>query len=127
MFDVSVVDHPNPGVGDTASNTVLHSSGAVSKAEQIALSREIESRPACAVTPLITRVGDPPTEYFSLSALCMSNLGNRPLNHEDWSSRFAITLNSSSVASVQVVSAVLSIPVESIHPAPSPASRKHVR
>ena len=69
MFAEVVVDHPNPGVGCPASNSVLHSSGAVSNAAQIAFSRDTESRPACACAPLMISVGDPPTWYFSLSAL----------------------------------------------------------
>lgn len=118
---------PNPGLGETASKTVLHSSGAVSKAAQIALSSETESRPACAVTPLITKVGEPPTEYFSLSALLMLNNGYLPLSHFDLSSRFSVTLNSASAAVLQVASEAVLIPVELRHPDPSPASRKQVR
>ncbi len=127
MFADVVVDHPNPGVGCPASNCVSHSSGAFSKAAQIAFSRDIESRPTFAFTPLIISVGDPPTSYFSLSALWILNCGNLPFIHFDLSFRFSIIANSLSVAVVHVSSFVLSIPVESRHPGPSPASRKHVR
>ncbi len=127
MFAVSVVDQPNPGVGETASNSVLHSSGATLKAPQIAFSRDMESLPACAFTPLIISVGEPPIWYFSFSALWISNLGNFPLSHEEVSSRFAITLNALSVASTQAERVALFIPVSSIQPAPSPAVRKHIR
>lgn len=123
----SVVDHPNPGLGETASNTVLHSSGAASKAAQIVFRRETESLPDCAVTPLITNVGEPPTEYFSLSDLWISNLGYLPLSHVDLSSRFSVTLNSASALVVHVASFAVSIPVEARHPFPSPAVRKQVR
>ena len=53
--------------------------------------------------------------YASFSVLWISNLGYRPLSHEDLSSRFANTLNSASVAVVHVVNAVVSIPVDVIH------------
>ena len=69
MFADVVVDHPNPGVGVPASNCVLHSSGAVLNDSQIALSKDIESRPAWDFTPLIISVGEPPTWYLSLSVL----------------------------------------------------------
>ena len=127
MFADVVVDHPNPGVGVPASNCVLHSSGAVSNAEQLASSRETESRPACAFTPLIISVGEPPTSYFSLSALWVLNSGNRPFSHSDWSFRFFVISNSASAFVVHVSSLFLSIPVDVRHPSPSPASRKQVR
>ncbi len=119
MFADVVVDQPNPGAGVSVLNSVLHSSGAVLNVSQIALSSETESRPACDWTPLIINVGEPPTRYLSFSALWMSNLGNRPFSHVDWSFRFASTLNSASVLAVHVDSFVLSIPVSSIHAAPS--------
>ena len=118
MFAVSVVDHPNPGVGCPASSCVLHSSGVSLNASQIALSSEIESRPACDLTPLIINVGEPPTWYFSLSVLWMLNSGNRPFIHVDWSARFASTSNSASVAVVHVVSCALFIPTSSMHVSP---------
>jgi len=119
LFAAVVVPKPNPGVGCPASSCVLHSSGASLKAPQIAFSRDTESRPACACAPLITSVGEPPTWYFSLSALWMLNNGNLPLSHEDWSSRFASTLNSASVLVVHVSSFALLIPISVIHAAPS--------
>ena len=94
---------------------MLHSSGAVLKAPQIAFSRDTESRPACACAPLITSVGEPPTPYFSFSALWMSNLGNCPLSHEDLSFRFFITLNSLSVFVMHEDSCALLIPTSSMH------------
>ena len=117
MFAVSVVDHPNPGVGCPASSCVLHSSGAVLNAPQIVFSRDIESRPACAVTPLITSVGEPPTWYLSFSGLWMLNSGNRPFSHVDWSFRFASTLNSLSVLVAHDDSCALLIPISSMHAA----------
>jgi len=117
LFDAAVVPNPNPGVGCPAANCVLHSSGAVLKAPQIAFNRDTESRPACASAPLMISVGDPPTPYASFSVLWISNLGNLPLSHEDWSSRFAITLNSASAAVVHVVSFALLIPTLSRHAA----------
>lgn len=110
---------------------MLHSSGAVLKAPQIAFSRDTESRPALACAPLITSVGEPPTPYLSLSTLCILNSGNLPLSHDDWSFRFAIMLNSSSVLVVHEDNFALSIPTESIHDAPSAGvpvlPRKQVR
>ena len=127
MFADVVVDHPNPGVGVPASNCVLHSSGAVSNAAQIASSKETESRPACAFAPLIISVGEPPTWYFSLSVLWMLNSGNRPFNHSDSSFRFLVISNSASAFVVHVSSLSLSIPVDVKHSAPFPSSRKQVR
>ena len=117
MFAAAAVPKPNPGVGCPASSCVLHSSGASLKAPQIAFSRDTESRPACACAPLITSVGEPPTLYFSLSALWISNLGNLPFIHVDLSFRFAITLNSVSVFDVHEESCALFIPTSSIHAA----------
>jgi len=97
------------------------------KVPQIAFRSEIESLPACAVTPLIINVGDPPTEYFSLSALWILNSGYRPFSHESLFSRFAITSNSLSVAVVHVSRAALSMFSESRHPSPSPAVKKQVK
>ena len=127
LFAVSPAVHPNPGDGETASNSVLHSSGATLKAPQIAFSRDMESLPACAFTPLIISVGEPPIWYFSFSTLWISNLGNFPLNHEASSSRFAITLNASSVASTQADRVALFIFISSMQLAPSPAPRKQIR
>ena len=98
---------------------MLHSSGASLKAPQIAFSRDTESRPACAFAPLIISVGEPPTWYFSLSALWMSNLGNRPFIHVDWSFRFARTLNSLSVFVVHDSNCALLIPTSAMHDSPS--------
>ena len=56
-----LASNPNPGLGVVASKLVLHSSGAVSKELQIALSREAESLPVCACIPFIIKVGEPAT------------------------------------------------------------------
>ena len=98
---------------------MLHSSGAVLKAPQIAFSRDTESRPACACAPLIISVGEPPTWYLSFSALWILNCGNLPFIHVDWSFRFARTLNWVSVLAVHADSCALSIPTESTHDAAS--------
>ena len=118
-MDAEVVPNPKPGVGCPASSCVLHSSGAVLNAPQIAFSRDTESLPACASAPLIISVGEPPTWYFSLSALLMSNNGYRPFSHVDWSAKFASTLNSASVLVVHAESFALSIPTSLRHAASS--------
>ena len=46
VFAVAVVDSPNPGVGEIASNSKLHSSGASLNAAQIVFSKDTESLPA---------------------------------------------------------------------------------
>jgi hypothetical protein len=60
---------PKPGAGEALDKVAWHSVGSLLKALQIVFNKLSESRALEISSPLIIKVGEPPTLYFALSAL----------------------------------------------------------